>query len=219
MMDSEALQRPPVPAGMLARPEYAVGRYLAAQDLESEQGYRWERLRRHNRYQHGWGVLCGLGVVPANDPGRPWAVQVCPGLAVGCCGDEIEVPAGAVVDVSEYVWQQPLDSIQEGALAYVGIRYAEEPARPILTAAPVCGCADPDYQPSRVRDSFQVDILWSLPPSLSRAGGDRFDLCLHPSAPCLSCADSQYVILARITLPASEDDWISDAHINNWLHQ
>jgi hypothetical protein len=210
-----------ISADNLARPEYVAGQYLTAQDLQSEQGYLWQRLRQHNRYLHRWGVVGGLGVVPANDSVRPWAVQVCPGLALNCCGDEIEVPAAVAVDIHDYLWQQPVDTIQAGALAYVGIRYAEELARPIPATPLMCGCDDPIYQPSRVQDGFQLDILWTLPfqgSILLEAVGERFDLCRHPIAPCPSCAGSPYVILASITLPSDEDEMINSTHINNWAH-
>ena len=80
MIDQKSLRRVPTLVGALQRPRYAAGSSLAAHDLRTEQRYRLQRLRRHHRYLHGWGVICGLLVVPAGDPRRPWAVQVCPGV-------------------------------------------------------------------------------------------------------------------------------------------
>ncbi len=200
MHNNKCFNALPILPGALKRPHYQAGNFFTAQDLLTEQSYRQQRLRRHNRYLHSWGVVCGLQVVPASDPSRPWAVQVCPGYAIDCCGDEIEVRSPAVVDVRDYLWRQPLVDGQPVLTAYVGIRYAEQQVRPIPAAQLGCSCDDPVYQPSRIRDSFQVDILWTLPETPDH---DAFELCEHPSAPCPECPDSPYVILACLTLPGS----------------
>src|SRR3989442_1496490 len=101
MIDRKSLRRAPTLVSALQRPDYKSGIYLAAHDLLTEQRYRLQRSRRHDRYLHGWGVICGLLVVPATDPSRPWAVYVCPGYAIGPY-DEIEVQTPAAVDVREY---------------------------------------------------------------------------------------------------------------------
>jgi hypothetical protein len=196
----------------LKRPQYAAETHLAAQDLLSEQRYRLQRLRRHNRYLHAWGVVCGLWVVPARDSAHPWAVQVCRGYAIGPYGDEIEVPVPAVVDVRDFLWRLPPNQAAVSRLAYVGLRYAEQERCPVPTTPPGCGCNEPIYKPSRLRDSFQVDILWALPDS---AAGE-FDLCEQGLALCPECPESPYLVLACLNLPASEGDPIASDKIDNW---
>src|SRR5260370_31035668 len=66
------------PAGALARPDYHPGEYLRSDDMRVEQHYLQQRLRRHDRRLHGWGVICGMRLIPANDPTHPWGVCVCP---------------------------------------------------------------------------------------------------------------------------------------------
>src|SRR5262249_27685137 len=153
--------------GALPRPRYEAGDFLTARDLLTEQRYRLLRMRRHDRYLHDRGIVCGLWVAPVNDPHRPWAAQVCPGYAISCCGDEIIVPAPVVVDVRDYLWTRPLIDGKPAPVAYIGIRYAEEEVRPIPTIISSCGCDDPLYQPSRIRDGFLVDVLWALPGDVS----------------------------------------------------
>jgi uncharacterized protein DUF11 len=213
MIDRKSLGRAPKLVGALQRPSYEAGSYLAAHDLFTEQQYRLQRLRRHNRYLHGRGVICGLLVVAATDPRRPWAVQVCPGYAIGPYADEIEVQTPAAVDVRDYLWRRPHDAAGDLVrLAYVGIRYAEQQVRPVPRQPPGCRCEETIYDPSRTQDGFPVDVLWQLPGPDGAAG---FDVCEQGLAPCPECPESPYVVLARISLPASEGDPITRDRIDN----
>lgn len=61
---------------------------------ELDDDSEWHR--RHNRHLHGWGVVCGLQV--HCDPDRKF-VQVEPGHAITCDGDDRLLKAAARVDV------------------------------------------------------------------------------------------------------------------------
>lgn len=212
MANDESQTLSPRPARSLPRPKYEGGAYLTTHDLLTEQQYRLQRLRRHNRYLHGWGVICGLRTASAQEAGRPWAVLICPGNAITCCGDIIEVCAPVLVDISDCLWARPMVGRRPLPVAYIGIRYDEEYQRMAPINASSCGCDDPIYQPSRIQDSFRVDVLWELPEA---PHADRFDLCEQSSAPCPECPDHHYVILARVNLPLSEHDPITNDHIQN----
>lgn len=201
------------PMGSLKWPKYEVGTYVSAQDLTTEQQARLQQRKRHNRYLHGQGIICGLQVVPAHDNARPWAVQVCPGHAIGCCGDEIDVAAPTSIDVRDYLWKRSHDS---SGPAYVGIRYHERFARPIPVAQKGCGREDTVYESSRIQDRFQLNILWNLPEAVD---SEQFDLCGQRLPPCPQCSQSLYVFLARIILPADESGPINREHINNGRHR
>ena len=200
------------PPGALKRPHHEIGNYFYSQDLLTEQDHRLQRLRRHNRFQHRWGVVCGLGVVPEKKPRRPWALLVCPGYAIDCCGIEIEVCRASLVDAREYMWRAPnLVSSRGPHLAYVGLRFAEDLGKPVPSPQPGCGCEDTIYEESRIRDNFQIDILWEPPEP------DDFevpDLCQPSMVPCPPTCKSPYIILASITLPKSEHDPITQADID-----
>ena len=198
----------------LMRPFYEAGHYLAASDLATEQQYRVQRLRRYRRHLHGFGVVCGLRVVPAKDPSRPWAVFVCPGYAVGPWGDEIDVPTAASLDVRDYLWMRPEVPSIAGPppFAYVGVRYREEAATNVPAGAAVCGCDDSTSTPSRIRDGFQITVLWQAPEQLPGPPS----LCDDAVTPCPPCPSSPYVMLARLTLPGDESDPITSGHIDNW---
>ncbi len=47
------------------RLRYFYGQMLHARDLLAEQAYFREKMKLHNRCLHGWGVVCGLEVLPA----------------------------------------------------------------------------------------------------------------------------------------------------------
>ena len=101
----------------------------------AEQRYRLERAWHHNRYLHGEGVVCGLQVVPARIAAQPWAVRVCPGYAIGCCGEEIEVRLPALVDIRESLWNRPTEDGHPVRDAFIAIGYAEELVKPRATSA------------------------------------------------------------------------------------
>jgi hypothetical protein len=83
---------PPCPAcgGLtcLCRPRFFAGQVLTEADLNRLEQYVIDKNRLHNRYLHGWGVVCGLEVVchPCGD-----RVTVRSGYALSPCGDDIIV--------------------------------------------------------------------------------------------------------------------------------
>ncbi|HMN27196.1 MAG TPA: helix-hairpin-helix domain-containing protein [Caldilineaceae bacterium] len=77
----------------LLRPRYFDRQQLSAADLTLGIDYIRQRLRRHNRYLHGWGAVCGA-VVSAT--ANPWQVQVGEGYVVTPEGDEVYIPAAAL---------------------------------------------------------------------------------------------------------------------------
>lgn len=99
----------------LERPQYFAGQLLTAEDFSQEQTYLRERLRRHNRLLHGWGVVCGLSVEPAED----WVVRVEPGYALDRNGDEIVIARTVRVNLREH------EGLEEGKTAQLAVRYTE----------------------------------------------------------------------------------------------
>ncbi|MGH9875575.1 MAG: hypothetical protein ACRD9S_24220 [Pyrinomonadaceae bacterium] len=95
----------------LKRLRFFTGQLLTAENLELEQKYFREKLKRHNRTLHGFGIVSGLKVIV--DRGQ---IIVEPGLALDCEGNELVI-AKAVV-----VWPVPTDWTS----AYVQVGYAEE---------------------------------------------------------------------------------------------
>src|SRR5580658_9102554 len=87
-------------------PRYYPRQLITPDDLTLEQNYFRDRMRRHNRLLHGWGVVCGALVCPAtttNPDGTvslvPWKVVVQTGYILGPYGDEIILDCVRTVDV------------------------------------------------------------------------------------------------------------------------
>src|SRR6185295_8947161 len=128
----------------LERVRYYPRQLMTAEDMRAEQDYFVERMRRHNRLFHGWGILCGLEVQPAATADRPWQVWICPGDACAATGDEIHVPARVPFDLARSSASEDDDCVpcpcppgprldarpDAKTIRYLAIRYACRPARP-----------------------------------------------------------------------------------------
>lgn len=112
------------PVSGLLRPVYFDRQQLTAADLKAEQDYVAERLRRHNRYLHGWGVVCGAQVQQAG----PWSLAVGPGYALTPLGDEVLLPPGL----------EPFD-FEDDIKACIGV---VDPCLPAEEVEPVTTCLD-----------------------------------------------------------------------------
>ena len=66
---------------------FFAGQLLTESELNTEQAYVIAKNRLHNRYLHGWGVVCGLEVVCACEG----FVHVKSGYAIDPCGNDIIV--------------------------------------------------------------------------------------------------------------------------------
>jgi hypothetical protein len=108
-------------------PKYATGATLSAEDLASEQAFVRAKMRLHNRFLHGWGVVCGLQVVCDDCEG---SVRVEPGYAIDRCGNDIVLADSTRFDIAK------------------AIRACRDARRPKLgdcdpfTPAPDPGCGD-----------------------------------------------------------------------------
>jgi hypothetical protein len=84
----------------LLRPKFFERQQLSANDLNAVIDYIRQRDRRHNRYLHGWGVVCGLQIVRG---GSPWEIAVQPGYALSPSGEEIFVAEAQTLLIEQAV--------------------------------------------------------------------------------------------------------------------
>src|ERR1044072_3945942 len=85
----------------LCRPRFFAGQLLTDETLNQLDHYIVEKNKLHNRYLHGWGVVCGFEVVchPCN------AVTVRGGYALSPCGEDVIVCKDVTVDVCSLINQ------------------------------------------------------------------------------------------------------------------
>jgi hypothetical protein len=209
----------------LERVNFFDRQLLTADDMTTERDYFLQKLRRHNRFMHGWGVVCGLAVTAAPSGDKPWRVQVGSGYALGPYGDEIFVGDAVYFDLAACITGgvtnpcEPNMTTQGGAgattTAYLGIKYAECLSRPIQVSYSGCGCDNDPCQYSRIRDSFQIQCLPQLPPQPAPPP----TLCQvvrgGQIAPCPPCPTDPWVILAKVVLPSSSAMNITNSSIDN----
>ena len=62
--------RGPCEGGKPERPRYFPRQLITPEEMNLEAAYFRDRMRRHNRLLHGWGVVCGAEVCPVPSPGR-----------------------------------------------------------------------------------------------------------------------------------------------------
>jgi hypothetical protein len=86
----------------LLRPKYFDRQQLSPGDLNLAVEYQRARLRRHNRYLHGWGVVVGAQVFCASNEDI-WKVNIAEGYAVTPQGDEIYIPPTHNFDLLPYI--------------------------------------------------------------------------------------------------------------------
>jgi hypothetical protein len=157
-------------SGAIERPRYFTGQILGVDDFQLEQDYFRERLRRHNRQLHGFGVVHGLGVsVRRKGTGQQVAVE--PGFAIGPSGEEIEVPGVATIDLPA-----------GGSRLYVTLLHTERATRP----QPAIEGREPQF--TRIEEGFAVRLeietasdAVSLARLLRADGGWRVDETFKPA--------------------------------------
>jgi hypothetical protein len=118
----------------LKRNRFFSGKLLTAEDLELEQEYFRERLKRHNRYLHGFGVVVGLEVSK-----RGGNVVITSGLAIDCQGNEI---------VSPEPLELPLPKTGMGSTLFISISHVEKEIEPVPSVSNSC-----ELENSRIEES------------------------------------------------------------------
>jgi len=158
----------------LERVRYFTRQLITADDMLAEQQYFRQKLRRHNRFLHGWGVVCGMGVTAAPDAKMklPWRVKIDAGYALGPLGDEIYLAEPFCFDLATCQDMVP-DPCEPGepprpvpprsGKLLLAIRYLECESRPVRVHPLGCACEDTLCEYSRIRDDFQVGCVPELP--------------------------------------------------------
>jgi hypothetical protein len=150
----------------LCRPRFFAGQLLTEEDLNRLDDYIVKKNKLHNRYLHGWGVVCGLDVVcnPCVDQSAQTTIKqvtVKAGYALSPCGEDIIVYGDTSVDIGKLIqtcrqvqrqvnceppWPTSSTECQEQTEDWVlALCYAEKPSRGITalkgSSASDCGAS------------------------------------------------------------------------------
>lgn len=160
------------PLECLERPRFSSGQLLTDQDLTAlvEWSDKKAGLARH---RHGWGVVCGLGVVASGQDGH---VALSPGYAVDGCGNDIVVSAETIVRLDNCctpepnlcagVVTPPADvepadfagiKIENVRIIDLVLRYAEVGASPRATLGGATAARTGGCEYARTKETFRVE--------------------------------------------------------------
>lgn len=188
-------------AELLNRPSYFSGKLLTADDLSQEQDYFRAKSRRHNRWLHGWGVVCGLAVSADPTAERPWRVRIGAGMALAPSGDELIVPTAVSIDLAQHRPTSP-------ATLFIALRHVENPTQP-------ASGFDETTAGRTIQDGVSIGCLAAAPPSHQPAEPSLCDVIQRGGTiPCTPCEEDPWVVLAQVHLPASPHVAVGDVDID-----
>ena len=124
----------------LTRPRLFSGKLITPEDLELEQQYFREKLKRHNRSLHGFGIVSGLKVTT-----KSGQIIVEPGLALDCEGNEL---------VIETVQSIVPPSTADRHTAFVNVCFFEE----CVLTIPPGGAEGASNVASTITESFMLAL-------------------------------------------------------------
>ncbi len=194
------------------RPRYFARQLVTPDDMTLEQDYFRARLRRHNRYLHGWGVVCGAEVVEST---KPWKVIVKPGYVLGPYGDEIFIEHDQCIDVrkrcvtpetpddEECIEANPVAADVDDEDQWLAIRYIEKKTRLVKVPLGGCGCEDSSCEHTRFQDAYEICVIDHCPESHQNPPGPPFlgGGQNKPEAPdCPECQEEPWVVLSAFTV-------------------
>lgn len=213
----------------LERVRYYARQLVTAEDMTTEQNYFRQKMRRHNRFLHGWGTVCGLAVRPAPIEAEPWRVSISSGYALSPQGDEIYVPETVCLDLAKCGLENISDPcepglttarVRRGGKIYVAVRYVECPTRPVRVHPADCSCDGTDCEYSRIRDDYELGCLAEIPDS---HWGQQSEICdlreRQVLAPCPECPEDPWVVLAEVSYPDKMTTPLEEANIDNFVRR
>jgi hypothetical protein len=202
----------------LERTRYFARQIVGPDDLTQDQIWIRDKLRRHNRLLHGWGVVCGAFV---REGDAPCQLVVEPGYILGPYGDEIVIDREVVIDACLVdpdgnatgpcgdvdPWCSPVRVTRPAdAPLYLAVRYDECETRPVRAHGCGCGCDDVGCEYSRVRDSFALKLLTELPAAYTDMTPPPLTAAFscETRRNCPPCPSEPWVILADVTVGDTE---------------
>jgi hypothetical protein len=208
----------PCDSSIAELPRYYPRQLITPDDLTLEQNYFRDRMRRHNRLLHGWGVVCGALVCPVPNPKvtgpsdqfLPWQVKVQQGYILGPYGDEIIIDCERTVDIRSSgttgitgqpcldapdPWCSQIFVVPDKSVVYIAVKYRQCMTRPVRVQPVGCGCDDTSCEYSRWQDGYEIGVLLQCPscndgpPSVGLNPDGTVSLDLIPKGEEPACPD------------------------------
>ncbi|CAB1062433.1 hypothetical protein D1BOALGB6SA_7210 [Olavius sp. associated proteobacterium Delta 1] len=154
------------------RPLYFHGMLLDEKDFTVEQSYHIEKRKLINRTLHGWGIVCGLNILWKENETQI-QIEILPGMALDCHGNEIWVSETVKVDLWEIFFPHlnkpqkpfPAENSEPGAASpkqeeiFIGIRHNEKSTTPVPTYVATSDCDKSTCHFSRTQEGFCIKFL------------------------------------------------------------
>ena len=148
------------------------GMLLGVADFQAEQAYHRGKMRLHNAWAHGWGVLWGLGVSVDATKGE---VAVAPGLALDGCGRELHNDGAMCVHVARWFEAHRNDAgfvftDTAGVIsfdAHVRIRHRSCLSAPVPALADSCSNDSAGIAYARVFETVLIELIPGKAPARS----------------------------------------------------
>lgn len=201
----------------LERTRYYPRQIVTPDDLTQDQIYFRDKLRRHNRLLHGWGIVCGLVVTRCEpDDGEDCRVLVSSGFALDPFGNELVLPRDKVLDLCKEdldgavacvpetdPWCRPVDATPAPCPQYLAVRHVERPGRPVH-APHGCSCRDASCENSRIADGLEFKLLADKPTHYDDGceWASPLQYC-RDALTCPDCPATGWVILAEVCMEGS----------------
>ena len=162
-----------LPATPYTALQYHFGMLLGVDDLESAQAYPRGKMRLHNAWLHGEGVVWGFGV-SFNTSNQ---LSVAPGLALDAAGHELHLESVACLDVGKWFGLHKddpgLNATDSGTgkkfTAHVVASFKACLTRPVPSIAETCVGSGGDVAYSRVFET--VDLFLRAGPAPQKDRG------------------------------------------------
>ncbi len=162
----------------LIKTNWFWGMNVGPRDMTDDRLFVEEHIRLHHQRLHGTGVVCGLLLVQHPNPAcRDRLIGLTPGSAIECCGHHILVVEDDVIDLESFeavrkLLKEPDD--KPHTLRFC-IRYRECPTEEVPVLYDECACDDIRCAPSRILETYAVDLEIDPPPLPRPAYLPRFE--------------------------------------------
>jgi hypothetical protein len=157
-----------LPDGPFTALRYHFGMLLGVDDFETEQRYHRGKMRLHNAWLHGPGIVWGLGVDTNGNE-----LRVAPGLALDPTGRELHLDVqccmdvGAWYDANEDTAQLPVDDTTDAPKPFDGrieLVFCSCGTRPVPAISAPCDGAAVDTAYARTFETVSIRFIPEVAP-------------------------------------------------------